>query len=267
MPLNAIIDSFRKEAEENAEPAARGGLWREQCARIERLAARSPKAREATTELTRHIYAAHGPSADALSHVVGIVEALQQCGIRPHTGIPEALRLVQSGAITPDGPSAEVQRAIAWWREKKSRGQSVGPGLLVSALREPDRVSADFSGSTFDFSSAPEPDTTEGDDPPRPAADATGIWSRILAKLESSLGARAVHDWLRPLVPVSLAATAGFDAPGIARPRMELTLWVPNATFSTFLSGQTPVALALRAEAARSGIGGIAFAVDRPAAS
>ncbi len=267
LPFEAIIDSFRKEAEENAEPAARGGLWREQCARIERLAARSPKAREATTELTRHIYAAHGPSADALSHVVGIVEALQQCGIRPHTGIPEALRLVQSGAITPDGPSAEVQRAIAWWREKKSRGQSVGPGLLVSALREPDRVSADFSGATFDFSSEPEPDTTDGDDPPRPAADAAGIWSRILAKLESSLGARAVHDWLRPLVPVSLAATAGFDAPGIARPRMELTLWVPNATFSTFLSGQTPVAVALRAEAARSGIGGIAFAVDRPAAS
>lgn len=264
LPFEAIIDSFRKEAEENAEPTARGGLWREQCARLERLAARSPKAREATTELTRHIYAAHGPSADALSHVVGIVESLQQCGIRPHTGIPESLRLVQSGAITPDGPSVEVQRAIAWWRDKKSRGQAVGPGLLVSALREPERVSADFAGSTLDFDLTPDGESSAGDAPPKPAADAAGVWSRLIAKLEATLGARAVQDWLRPLVPVSLVATAGFDSPGMARPRMELTLWVPNATFSTFLSGQTSVAAALKSEAARLGIAGIAFAVDRP---
>ncbi|MCC6745188.1 MAG: hypothetical protein IT175_15100 [Acidobacteria bacterium] len=264
LPFEAIIDSFRKEAEENAEPTARGGLWREQCARLERLAGRSPKAREATSEISRHIYATHGPSADALAHVVGIVETLQLCGIRAHTGIPEALRLVQSGSLTPDGPSVDVQRAIAWWRDKKSRGQAVGPGLLVSALREPERVNADFSGATFDFGNSAVPGAPDGDLPPKPSADAEGVWTRLLLKLESSLGARAVQDWLRPLVPVSLAATSGFEGAGVGRARMELTLWVPNATFSTFLSGPTPVAAALKSEAARLGIGGIAFAVDRP---
>lgn len=264
LPFEALIDSFRKEAQEPAEPVARGGLWREQCAKLERLASRSPKAREAAAEVMRYIYAAHGPSAEALSHVVGMVETLQLCGIRPHTGIPEALRLVQTGGLTPQGPSVEVQRAISWWREKKSRGQAVGPGLLVSALREPDRVSADFSGATFEPLAPPDLDASEADAPPRPSADAAGVWARILERMAATLGTRAVQDWLRPLVPVSLVASAGFNAPGVARPRMELTLWVPNATFSTFLSGTTPVASALKAEAARLGIGGIAFAVDRP---
>jgi hypothetical protein len=94
LPFEAIIDSFRKDAGDGSEAGvARGGLWRERGARLDRIAGRSAKAREAAGELTRAIYEAFGPSADALGHAVEVVETLVECGIPPPTPIPQAYRL------------------------------------------------------------------------------------------------------------------------------------------------------------------------------
>lgn len=254
LPFEAIIDSFRKDAGDgSADPgAARGGLWRERSARLERLAGRSAKSKDAAAALTRSVYELFGPSADALSHAVEIVESLVECGIRSHTAIPEAERLVREGAITPTGVDEDVRGAIEWWTSKRARGESVGPGLLVSALRDRSRV--DVPASRRDEA----PDVEESDAPAPATGAASAAWVRMLERLEEELGPAATRDWLRPLVPVSLVARKGGGRTG----QSELTLWVPNATFATFLSGKTKIAQSLRSEAARNGIGAVAFATN-----
>ncbi len=77
-------------------------------------------------------------------------------------------------------------------------------------------------------------------------------------RLESVLGEAAARDWLRPLVPVAVHDKRTSSRSG----RMELTLWVPNNTFAAFLSGRTKVGQTLRSEAARQGIGNVAFATN-----
>lgn len=252
LPFEAIIDSFRKDAAENAEPVVRGGLWREQGERLERLAGRSAKSKGAARALTRAVYEAFGPSSEVLAHAIEAVELLATCGVRSHTAIPEVQRLVEDGAINADGLSSSIRDAVRWWKDKRQRGQNVGPGLLVTALREPER----FEGSE------PEPavDVSEaGDDNvPRAAETAAPVWRKVVAQLTRDLGAAAGRDWLDPAVPVALAPRSG----GSARSQLELTLWVPNTTFVSFLSGKARIAQALRAEAARHGIGSVRFATN-----
>jgi hypothetical protein len=247
LPFEAIIDSFRKDAAEHAEPVARGGLWREQGARLDRLAGRSKKSRDAAKALTRSIYESFGPSSTTLAHAIGLVETLVECGVRAHTAIPEVSRLVSEGEVDEAGPSDDVRRAVAWWTEKRGRGETVGPGLLVSALREPGRVEHEAGAEV-----ARPPVVEDGE--PAANGEASALWARMLGGLEAEVGATAARDWLRPLVPISLGAVSQ----GAAR-RRELTLWVPNATFATFLSGKARVAQALRAEAGRHGVDAVAF--------
>lgn len=254
LPFEAIIDSFRKDAGEGNEPTARGGLWREQSARLDKLAGRSAKARDASKALTRSIYDAFGPSSEALGVAIEVVETLASCGIRPHTAIPEAHRLVGSGDVTPGGLSEDVRRAIGWWTEKKRRGENVGPGLLVSALRDPARFAEEHVDATAVVESEPAGDA----EAPPASGEATAVWSKLLARLESVLGEAAARDWLRPLVPVAVHDRRAASRNG----RVELTLWVPNDTFAAFLSGRTKVGQTLRSEAARQGIGNVAFATN-----
>jgi hypothetical protein len=249
LPFEAIIDSFRKDAE-HAEPVAKGGLWREQGARLERLAGRSAKARDAARALTRSVYEASGPSSEVLAHAIAFVESLAECGVKPHTAIPEVQRLVRDGELGEGGASADVRRVLGWWNRKRERGESVGPGLLVSALREPGRV------EVVDDEPAQVAPSPEAPPIPEAGAKAKALWGRVLARLESDVGDAAARDWLRPIVPVALVARAG------AAKQSELTLWVPNATFATFLSGKARIAQALRAEAARCGVAAVHFATD-----
>lgn len=250
LPFEAIIDSFRKDAE-HAEPVAKGGLWREQGERLERLAGRSAKARDAARALTRSVYEASGPSSEVLGHAIALVESLAECGVKPHTAIPEVQRLVRDGELGEVGASAEVRRVLAWWSRKRERGESVGPGLLVSALREPGRV----ADAEAEPAQAPTQAVEEAA-VPEAGGKAKAVWGRVLARLESDVGDAAARDWLRPIVPISLVARAG------AAKQAELTLWVPNATFATFLSGKARIAQALRAEASRCGVATVHFATD-----
>jgi hypothetical protein len=254
LPFEAIIDSFRKDAGEPAEPAARGGLWREQSARLDKLAGRSTKSRDAARSLTRAIYDAYGPSSEALARAIEVVETLGSCGIRPHTAIPEAERLVRASAVTPDGLAPDVRRAIDWWTRKRQRGETVGPGLLVSALRDPHRVDEEAPAHDAE---TPEPKAElPGDGVPAASDAARPVWAKVLSRLEAQVGDTAARDWLRPLVPVGLQNRRG----GGRTAGGELTLWVPNATFAAFLSGKAKIAQALRSEAAREGIATVAFA-------
>lgn len=261
LPFEAIIDSFRKDAAESAEPVARGGLWREQSARIEKLTGRSAKAREAASALIRQVYDAYGPSADALGHAIGVIETLGECGIKLHTAVPETLRLVEAGRLTPRGPSDDVRRAIDWWAAKRRRGEPVGPGLLVSALREPARAlraAADAEAPR----DGDEGRGAEREAAPEASPEASALWATMLERLETELGEPASRDWLRPIVPVALAGRPAIAGPRAGSARCEMTLWVPNATFASFLSGKTRIAQALRAEASRCGVARIAFASD-----
>jgi hypothetical protein len=252
LPFEAIIDSFRKDAEEAAEPVARGGLWRQQTSRLDRLTNRSTKAKEAATELSRLVYEKFGPSADALSHAIDAIEELSKCGIRLHTAVPEAVRLVDSGAITPSGLDPRVGEVVAWWARKRQRGESVGPGLLVSALRDPSIVRGEAAPAPVETS---EPAArVEDAEVPDPSPEAAARWGPVFDALRERLGVAATRDWLRPVVPVAVAAKAGG--------KRELTLWVPNATFVAFLSGETEIARALRAEASRAGVERVAFATN-----
>ena len=254
LPFEALIDSFRKEAGEGEEPATRGGLWRERSVRLEKLAGRSVKAREAAAAIVRGVYDAHGPSADALNEAIRFVETLVECGVKAHTALPETSRLVESGAIGPEGPSADVRDTVGWWRQKRERGESVGPGLLVSALRDPGRMVA-----PADDASPGESHVDDEVDQPEPSPEASTVWERLVTAVEQQVGAAATRDWLRPLVPVGLAPAR--SAAG-QRARRELTLWAPNGTFTAFLSGKARVAAALRAEASRIGLARVTFAED-----
>ncbi|HQR36934.1 MAG TPA: hypothetical protein PLF26_00920, partial [Blastocatellia bacterium] len=250
LPFEALIDSFRKDAGEAVDPAARGGLWRTQCERIEKLAGKSPKARESAENLTRAIHDRYGPSSDALAHAIEVVEQLGHCGIKQHTAIPETVRLVNETQLTPGGVSPAIRNAIDWWARKRRRGEGVGPGLLVSALRDPERAT-DNAGDLH----VPNPDQAalfERREPGgKPAADAeaAALWQQIVPAVEASHEPAGVRDWLGPVVPVALAGS-------------ELTIWVPNATFSAFLGGSSTLAETLRTTARTAGISRIAFAVD-----
>jgi hypothetical protein len=251
LPFEAIIDSFRKEAEELDEPTARGGLWRQNCTRLEKIAGRSAKSRAAASAIVQSLYGECGPSAEALAEVLASVEALVACDVKAHTALPEIERMLVVDGGSAAGVAASVQRAVSWWRAKRSRGESVGPGLLVSALRT--------QVNTRDAEASSEVDEEERvDTPPTASSDASQMWDRILAALESQFGATASRDWLHPLVPVAYSSKRGNSASG----RGELTLWVPNTTFADFLSSRAPLAAALRSEASRCGVERIAFAAD-----
>ena len=170
--------------------------------------------------------------------------------MRPHTAIPEVQRLVRDGQIREGGVTDDVRRVVAWWTRKRERGEAVGPGLLVSALREPGRITDSENEPAADAAA----DTLAV---PEAGARAQELWSRVLERLEADVGDAAARDWLRPLVPVALVARAGG-----AKQSAELTLWVPNATFATFLSGKARIAQALRTEANRCGVASVVFATD-----
>lgn len=257
LPFEAIIDSFRKEAGEGDEPVARGGLWREHSTRLEKIAGRSPKARAAASSIIRAIYDAYGPSADALSHAIRIVETLTESGVKIHTAMPETQRLVEEAMVSPAGLDDDIARAIEWWKRKRKRGEGVGPGLLVLALREPERALEDDEG--VDEERAEESDGDGEPERPEAPAAAAAVWDSIVDAVEEQAGAAAARDWLRPLVPVGYVA--GESSRGAAT-RGALTLWVPNGTFTSFLSGKARIAQALRAEATRHGIATISFAED-----
>jgi hypothetical protein len=273
LPFEALIDSFRRDADggEQGEPVARGGLWREETARLQRLSGRSARARDACAELTRALYDRHGPSAAALRHAIEAIEMLGQCGIRAHTAIPETLRLIEAGALTPNGLASEAREVIDWWTRKRQRGEQVGPGLLVAALRDPMRA-RDATDDTVERSdSRPAALDTGARQPPEPSAQAVAVWGALRDSLEAKLGSVAARDWLDPVVAIGLSirpadAKQGSSASGRPVHKTaaggELTLWVPNATFSSYLSGSTGIGQALRSEAARLGVDRIAFATD-----
>lgn len=251
LPFQALIDTFRRDADqsEGGDPLARGGLWQDECAKLHKLAGRSAKAKEAAREITRSIYDRFGPNAWAVRHALETAETLLKCGIKAHTALPETLRLVDDGAITPSGAGEPARRAVEWWVRKRQRGERVGPGLLVAALRDPDLADGDAVETTDGWTS---------EEPQRPASDAAAesLWMHLRRSLEARFGAAAARDWLDPVVPVGLGPAAR------ARGGRELLLWAPNATFAGYLSGKTPMGDALRAEAARLGIGGVSVATD-----
>jgi hypothetical protein len=269
LPFQALIDSFRRDADagEQGEPAARGGLWREETARLKRLAGRSPRARDACASLTRAIYDRYGPSAAALRHAIEAVELLGGLGIKPHTAIPEAVRLVEADLLTSSGLSADARNAIDWWTRKRQRGEQVGPGLLVAALRDPSRIDAEDAPAASKADARP----TAAPERPQHSAAALDVWTALRSALEARFGQVAARDWLDPVVAVNLAGRPADIKTAVdhsGRPRRapargdELTLWVPNTTFASYLSSATPLGEALRTEAARFGVTEITFATD-----
>jgi hypothetical protein len=257
LPFEAIIDSFRKDADasEATEPVARGGLWREESERLKRFAGRSTKTRQAAAELARAVFDRFGPSASTLQQAIQVVEVLGECGIRPHTAIPEAVRLVETGGLTEAGLATPNRRAIEWWQRKRDDGEKVGPGLLVAALRDPELA------TDADLEPAERPQDVVPVDAPSPHAsdDAAAAWMPIREAIRARFDIASIRDWLDPIVPVALLVRATDDSGGATG---ELTLWVPNTTFREYLCGNSAVAQALRNEAAARSIAKLAFAVD-----
>jgi hypothetical protein len=239
LPFEALIDSFRKEAGDGTEPVARGGEWQRQCARLERLVEKSPKARQAALELRRAVHDRHGVSVDALRHAVDTVQRLVRCGIRPHTAAPEVRRLVEQGAVTPHGVDEAILRVFEWWAGKRQRGEQIGPGLLVTALRDPACTTTTVLEDPVDCRVPAGPD-----EPPRPSPHASQLWQELFAVLAGAVTPMAVRDWLEPLVPVDV----------VVGPTPCLELWAPSHVFESYLTGDNELAVTLRREAGRLGV-------------
>jgi hypothetical protein len=257
LPFEAIIDTFRRDSDhgDSTDPAARGGLWQDESAKLHKLAGKSPKARDAAREITRAVYDRFGPSAAAIRHVLETADTLVKCGVKIHTALPETLRLVEAGELTNIGLGDEPRRIIEWWVQKRQRGERVGPGLLVTALREPERVAADAIASLVDWT--PDEPAIRPDQSP----EAEPIWRSLRSALENRFGSAAARDWLDPVVPVGLSGVTG-ETRGRSAGRRELLLWAPNVTFVGYLSGKTPMADALRLEAARLGVANVCVATE-----
>jgi hypothetical protein len=267
LPFEAIIDSFRKDADagDSTEPVARGGLWREQSDRLKKVAGRSAKARDAAAALARAVFERFGPSAGTLEQAIELVAFLGECGIRPHTAIPETARLVAAEGLDANGLTARTRRSIDWWTRKRESGERVGPGLLVAALRDPDLAAADASARDAG-PAEPERTRAAADEAPTASDVARGAWEPIREAMRVRFGAAAVRDWLDPVVPVALAPLASSsDTEGgeAGRPSGgELTLWVPNSTFRRYLGGDGAFARALKQEAASRSVGRLTIALD-----
>jgi hypothetical protein len=259
LPFEAIIDSFRKDADlsDASEPSARGGLWREESDRLKRYAGRSGKAREAAATLARAVYDRFGPSAPTLQKAIEVVELLGECGIRPHTAIPEAIRLVETGGLSEHGLAESNRRAIDWWTHKRDGGERVGPGLLVAALRDPQLAKFDDPEEM----AVPLGEPVEVADVPCAPEDATAAWGPIREAMLARFGSTAVRDWIDPIVPLAVHRNSR-PSGEVTESISELTLWVPNATFRAFLIGDGQMAQALRTEAAKRTIAKLTIAVD-----